>query len=206
MQRSLSSGAAMEPDLVTAGMDRDIALIGKMGSGKDTVAALLAAHAGYERLAFADPVRTTALGIDPIVLEADEAGYGEAYMTLREAVAAYGWDDAKRRIPEVRRILQNTGTALREHDKNFWLRMLLQEWGAALGPVVVTDCRFANEADALAVRGFTLIRVVRPGVAGDAHVSETELDDYPVDHVLDNSGSMEDLREKVRALYHSIRA
>lgn len=181
-------------------MDRDIALIGKAGSGKDTVAWMLARQAGYTRLAFADPVREMALGIDPIVLEADETGYGETYMTLSEAVAAYGWEAAKRNIPEVRRILQNAGMAVREAQPDFWLDILLEKWRSSPGPVVVTDCRFSNEAVALYTRGFQLVRVVRPGTAGDAHVSETELDNFPVDVTLVNDGSIEDLRKRVHTM------
>ena len=181
-------------------MTRDIALIGKAGSGKDTVGELLVQHAGYKRLAFADPVREMALVLDPIVVLADELGFGETYARLSEVVAADGWDRAKRMYPEVRRILQNAGMAQREVDSFYWLDLLLEKWSTEWSPVVVTDCRFENEAVALRNLGFLLVRVIRPGAGANDHVSETELDDFTVYRTIYNDGTVEDLREAVRDL------
>jgi hypothetical protein len=68
-------------------------------------------------------------------------------------------------------------------------------------PVVVTDCRYPNEAKALQARGFLLVRLLRPGLEStDTHESETALDDFHTDATLVNDGTPDDLREQLRAL------
>lgn len=192
-------------------MSDDIAFVGKMRSGKDTAAARLIESHGYQRLAFADPVREAALKWDPIILRADENGFGEAYERLSETVARLGWEAAKA-IPEVRRTLQHMGQGVRDLDPGFWLYQLMTKWREvpAEQRIVITDVRYANEAAALAENGFKLVRIVRPAQSGEVsarfldpakqHASETELDSYPCDVVIDNSGSLADLYAAVDAL------
>ena len=63
---------------------------------------------------------------------------------------------------------------------------------------IITDCRFPNEAEAINGKGGILIRVER-AVDGipSTHPSETSLDNYKFDYVIDNNGSIEELIEKV---------
>jgi hypothetical protein len=64
---------------------------------------------------------------------------------------------------------------------------------------ILTDCRFPNEAQAVKERGGMIIRINRPGItAVNAHPSETSLDDYDFDAVIDNDGTIEDLYNKVK--------
>ena len=70
---------------------------------------------------------------------------------------------------------------------------------------IITDCRFPNEAQAIKDRGGVVIRVKRDvcgirDIKKDLHPSETALDDYEFDHVIDNNGSIEELVEKVKQL------
>jgi len=72
---------------------------------------------------------------------------------------------------------------------------------------IVTDVRFPNEAQAIKDRGGIVIRVDRPQyldnglvIRKDEHASETALDDYEFDHVIDNNGSIDELIEKVKQL------
>lgn len=84
---------------------------------------------------------------------------------------------------------------------------------------IITDVRFPNEAQAIKDRGGIIIRVNRPnqqitekygelnvtwtpapGFDYVEHPSETALDDYEFDHVIDNNGSIEELVEKVKKL------
>tara|TARA_R110002020_G_scaffold380110_1_gene591298 strand:+ start:38 stop:904 length:867 start_codon:yes stop_codon:yes gene_type:complete len=72
---------------------------------------------------------------------------------------------------------------------------------------IITDVRFPNEAQAIKDRGGIVIRVNRLEVdkfttnfPQTLHPSETALDDYEFDHVIDNNGSIEDLVEKVKQL------
>jgi hypothetical protein len=178
-----------------------LALIGAARSGKDTVAARLVRRFAYTRLAFADPLKDAAMAFDPFVTETQPA------RRLSSVIHQFGWDRGKDAYPEVRRTLQRMGEGIREYDPDFWLRILLDKVEAADTwnmPVVVSDVRYPNEADALKARGFRMVRVVRPGIPTvekfRQHISETALADYPADDVLSNSGTLDALHERVDAL------
>jgi hypothetical protein len=70
--------------------------------------------------------------------------------------------------------------------------------------VVISDCRFQNEFAALKSAGAFMIRLIRPGsgLSGKTanHESETEqasIPDDSFDAILYNSGTLEELKEKV---------
>lgn len=182
-------------------MKPNIALIGKARSGKDSAGAhLVRAHA-YTRLAFADPLKEMALAIDPVIpFPKQRQQHDEYTMRLRQMVETYGWERAKDLFPEVRRLLQRMGQAQRERDEHYWVGILRRsvEGAAKLNmPVVVTDCRYLNEAQYLRGMGFTLVRLLRPGTGGDSHGSETELDDFVADITLSNDASLEHLHSEL---------
>lgn len=158
-----------------------IGLHGFSGAGKDTVAKILA-ESGYTRIAFADKLREALLGLNPVVMV--EGGRG---VRLAPLIRSHGWDTVKRRVPEVRELLQRLGTEAGRniHGNDVWVRL-------ALSPVlpddncVITDVRFPNEAAAIRARGGVMVNVVRPGCgAVNDHVSEQPL---PCDYTLHNDG------------------
>ena len=80
---------------------------------------------------------------------------------------------------------------------------------------IITDCRFSNELEAVKKRGGITIRVNRPcNICGGSgyhkmscpvsksgeHYSETALDKSKFDYVIENSGSVEELIEKVKQI------
>ncbi|MFJ4960979.1 hypothetical protein ACIP6P_00670 [Streptomyces sp. NPDC088729] len=173
-----------------------VAFIGKARSGKDTAGQRLVQHWNFTRLAFADPLKRMALQINPYV----PTGYGVT-VRLESLIADVGWERAKEDYLEVRRILQHAGQTVRDHDEDFWVRVLManvrvaDQWNM---PVVVTDVRYRNEALTLKAHGFRLVRITRTSVTGrtrslDRHRSETELDDFTADETLINGGSVFDL-------------
>ncbi|BAU83116.1 hypothetical protein SLA_2183 [Streptomyces laurentii] len=179
---------------------RHVALMGRAGSGKDTVGARLVSRFAFARVAFADPLRALARDLDPIVGH-ETTGAGPLPLRLSDVLRREGWDRAKQR-PEIRRTLQRLGQSVRDQDEEFWIRAALSKVDVADRwnlPVVVTDCRYRNEAKALRARGFLLVRIERPGTHGPAgederqHRSETELDGFPADAVLTNGGSVDEL-------------
>ncbi|CAD80119.1 gp52 [Streptomyces phage phiBT1] len=182
---------------------KSIGLIGRAQSGKDTVGARLRQRYGYQRVAFADPLKAAALRVDPWI----PTGYG-VYARLSRLVADVGWDYAKTTYPEVRRVLQHVGQTVREIDPGFWVRAAAPAIDAAERlnlPVVVTDARYENEARYLTERGFALIRVDRPGVVPlgadyARHRSETELDEWKAQVTIRNTGTLEDLNRIVDSL------
>jgi hypothetical protein len=189
-----------------------IGVLGKKRAGKDTFARRLVEAHGYTRLAFADALRDAALALDPIIrVDSDEYGllpqdwcaeWARPYMIYRlsHLVSALGWEDAKAH-PEVRRTLQNYGVAIRDLDPDFWVRVVMDQARDIDGPVVITDVRFPNEAEAVerasmrdvADIGRT-VRVARPGIiSDDTHISETALDSWTPDMTIPNAGTVEDL-------------
>jgi hypothetical protein len=177
----------------------NIALIGKARSGKDTVAARLIATRSYTRVAFADPLKEMALALDPLI----PMNHLEAHSRLSLVVEQLGWEYAKDNYPEIRRVLQHLGSAVRDQDEDFWLQQAMNKVWAAYDwnlPVVVTDCRYRNEADELREAGFMLVRIERPTGApspGADHASETELDYLQCDAVIGNVGTLDELYAQV---------
>lgn len=75
---------------------------------------------------------------------------------------------------------------------------------------IITDMRFPNELEAVKKRGGITIRVNR--ISDEAgqyevkqHPSETALDNHKFDYVIDNSGSMSSLINKVKEICHEIK-
>lgn len=67
--------------------------------------------------------------------------------------------------------------------------------------VVVTDCRFPNEAQALRQAGFKIFRVIRPGNRVDlTHASEQSVASLPVDYEILNDSSVDHLHKLTLAL------
>jgi hypothetical protein len=178
-----------------------IGLIGYARTGKDTFAAELVAAYGYRRVAFADPLRAAAYALNPIV-----RSHWDGPIRLAEVVDEIGWERAKDEYPEVRRTLQHIGQGMRDTvDEDLWLNVAMDKVDGYGGPVVITDVRYRNEADAIRDRGGVLVRVIRPGARpANAHESETALDRMDTDEVVRNVAGLEELREKAHFLHLAI--
>ena len=102
----------------------------------------------------------------------------------------------------VREFLQKLGTdALRDGlHPNTWVNALMSEYKPDLN-WIITDCRFINEANAVKKENGIIVRVNRMGIVPvNDHSSETGLDGYEFDHVIENYGNFNDLVLKVQAL------
>lgn len=172
-----------------------IGLCGYAQSGKDTVAQVLVDNYGFTRVAFADKIREFLYEVNPMV-GCSPSGY------LKDLVDLEGWEKAKQQ-PQVRRLLQDLGVGARKvFGEDFWINQALKSLDYG-GNYVITDVRFKNEATAIWSMPGKIWRVTRPGVtAVNAHVSETQMDDYPVDHFVKNDGDVKDLWEEVLMLCH----
>lgn len=174
-----------------------IGLCGYYGSGKDEAAKALVER-GWERIAFADPVRQMALAIDPMV-DSCFSDDLELDTRLSVVVAQRGWLEAKT-LPEVRRLLQRVGTeAVRNIiGPDTWVQIAERSLPMVLGlqNVVFTDVRFANEVAMIRKHGGLVIRIDRPGNEPTVkHVSET----YPFapDCTIINDGTIEELHQEI---------
>ncbi|MGW0468329.1 deoxynucleotide monophosphate kinase family protein [Streptomyces sp. NPDC003027] len=171
----------------------NVGIIGRARVGKDTAGAWLVDNRGYRRIGFADPLKEAALKLDPIVhpvVRQDGAGTDD--YRLSDVVGEYSrWEAAKDDVPEVRRILQELGAAIRAIDPEFWLRAALakvQEANEAGVPAVITDVRYPNEAESLRRAGFHLVYIDRPGVPQLDHESEGALTAEDADYLIHNDG------------------
>ena len=170
-----------------------IGFCGYAQSGKDTAASILVDR-GWERRAFADPIKQIALAVDPRV--------GDS--TLADAVQHFGWEGAKK-SPEVRSLLQRLGTegGRRHIAEDVWTRTLFERPHAPL--LVISDVRFEDEVEAIRSRGGIVVWIRRDGVGpANDHPSEAI---PPHDLVIDNDGSIADLTldvGRVLASYASV--
>lgn len=171
-----------------------VGLMGYAGSGKDTVATIMQSDHGFRRLAFADALKRVLFDVNPSI-EANPAS--RERLPLSIVVESEGWEGAKRHHPEVRRMLQALGVAVRQHiDPDTWVNAVMRKIDVDPGrPTVITDVRFPNEALAVRLRGGELWRITRPGFGPvNGHESETALDRQPADRTINNVSSIEALR------------
>jgi hypothetical protein len=174
-----------------------IGITGLKGSGKDTAANFLVEKYDCEIVKFAGPLK------DMLRI------YLLKYMNEYPYVVEELIEGTRKEEPykgfggkSTRYVMQTLGTE--------WGRDLISQslWtDAALTrikdvrkhkPVIVSDVRFVNEFTALKKLGATLIRVERDSMKlNTLHPSETGISALPVDIIIKNNGSLEDLRKEV---------
>jgi hypothetical protein len=198
-----------------------IGLTGPAGCGKDTVADLLVTHAGFTKIAFADPLRAEicdAFCIDPLYLSRRETKEHAMSCLALNKCADQAFVDRmvvhhlQRGIsvnPEAprspREIMQWWGTDYRRQQAhNYWVSQTAKRiYGLFAGHIthriVITDLRFDNEADLVARHGGLIWQVTRPGcdVATGAHVSEVTGEAFKPDAVLNNIDGIKHLQQLV---------
>jgi dephospho-CoA kinase len=170
-----------------------IGLCGNGQSGKDTLAVGLVKYYGFERHAFADPIRNMLYALNPLVLT-DAAAFNEGMLypiRLKKLVDQYGWEVAKQ-SNEVRILLQRLGSEAGRDQlgENVWVDALFNKAQAPL--IVITDVRFPNEAEAIKQRGGIIVRVEREGYGPiNGHHSEVAFKGQNI--LIHNSGTPKDL-------------
>jgi hypothetical protein len=145
-----------------------IALVGFIGSGKDTVGRYLVEEHGFFDMAFADALKDTCAAIfcwDRVLLD----GKNPQSREWRDQIDP--WWAAKLDIPHFtpRWALQNVGTeCLRKHFNNdLWISNVerrvwnLQSEHGGQAKVVLTDARFPNELKMIKSLGGRTFRVKR---------------------------------------------
>lgn len=187
-------------------MRKIIAFCGYARSGKDTAAAVLVEQ-GWQRVAFADAVRDFALVINPwIGVESIRNNYEGALYTeiplcrhLREIVSVSGWDDAKKN-PHVRQLLIDIGMGGREKlFPTIWMDVVRRKIEATESDIVLTDCRFPNEAEMIHGMGGKVVRIDRPGIEPQG-APDLAVDEIKFDGLLVNDKTVEELRGCVKLL------
>jgi len=165
-----------------------VAFAGLARSGKSTAAMHLVDAHGWQRIRFAGPLKSmmAALGLTNAEIEGDRKELPCELLcgqTPRHAMQTIGTEWGRQLIgPDV------------------WIRA----WRAAFDRtlpgscIVVDDCRFPNEAEAVQAAGGIIVRVERHGDTVADHVSEGCT--IPAEHVIRNAGSTADLLAAVDRL------
>lgn len=174
----------------------------KLRHGKDEAGRPLIED-GYVNFTPSTELRALARILNPVVCWDDG-------MTMRvtDVEDFHGYEEAKDLYPEYRRFLQELGRSTRTVLGPDVLLDAMKRRALADddGDYVCTSMRYWNEAEFCAEHGVT-IRVWRPGTPVESdHETETALDEYPFDYVVQNDGTIEDLHAKIRAIVAEARS
>lgn len=204
----------------------NIAISGRIASGKSTVAGLLHEHWGSRVVSIAESIK----------LLAECARCGETEFSGNVLTLLCGDDDVKMirasqayaqlclkhanelsSTPKPRAFLQDLGARLRDLDEDIWVRAVLENGKRnPEASFVCDDTRYVNEADRFAEAGWLLIRCecpaevllyrvkhLYPNVDPSrlTHHSETSLDNYPHwNTTIDTTQSPAEIVELLEAL------
>jgi hypothetical protein len=176
-----------------------IGLCGQKQSGKSTAASILEERYGFERASFAGVLKKAVKDI--FLLTDDQLNDPEE----KERVD-HRWGKTPRQI------MQLFGTEVgRSIDPDVWVKHLEMTKFSKGGRLVIDDCRFLNEAQAIQAAGGIVIGVTRrtwpePSYAPDPHASETEMLAYwdkMVSWTISNDATIEDLHDHLASiLFH----
>lgn len=165
-----------------------IGLCGLAGSGKSEVAKMLLEQGNFERIAFADPLKSMLAAV----------GFTHAQL--------YG-DEKEVEIADLgatpRRMMQTLGTEWGRDlvHPEIWVKLWLRKVHASKSHVVVDDVRFENEVETIHGLGGQVWRVDRPGSASADHESERYAASLPADLTIFNETDLYELRQRAMIAY-----
>lgn len=201
-----------------------IGLTGLKGSGKDTVGAYLVKEHGFEHRSFADSLKRSFAALFDIPMWEIENWKNDdtVFITVgnkNEPTGSGDWSSKEFPLPNnvwspirehtFREALQRYGTESHRDifGENFWVDQTLPVEGFYSGrSIVVTDCRFQNEAQRIKDIGGHIIKIIRPDtqVQSDLHVSEVEQFNIHQDYKITNDSTVEKLYEQVEETLEAI--
>lgn len=205
-----------------------LGVCGLIGSGKDTIADYLTTFHGFKRLSFAGSLKDAVAAIfgwDRDMLE----GTTKLSREWREEVDT--WWSERLGMPNLtpRWVLQHWGTEVCRNNfhTDIWVASIENKLRNTKDNIVITDCRFKNEIEAIKNVGGLVVRVERgekPDWYEDAeavqmgpkhigwaiassrlekakiHASEYSSIGLNYDYVIDNNGTIDELHNKVQSI------
>lgn len=193
-----------------------IGICGLIGSGKGTVADILIEQHGFVKVSWADSLKdavSVIFGWDRALLEGDTVESRE----WREQIDP--WWAERLGMPNLtpRHVLQVWGTEVGRDafHNDIWVASLQNKVRDPSKNYVIPDTRFPNEVDSVRNMGGEIWRVkrgsdprwfgryVRRGLPPHSiHPSEWQWARSEFDQVIENDGTLDELKEKVLGLVH----
>lgn len=203
-----------------------VGVAGRKRSGKDTVALMLEEEYGFKRLALANPLKeclSTFLGVPEPTNKESSVSFSVSQEDLMEMAHLLrldsgefierfrgqmrGWCGQNYYILPYRKLIQTVGTDIcRALDEQVWIKRTMYEIAmnkkyGGCSKFVVSDIRYENEAEFIynLLGGVWCITSTRGEY--DTHSSEKGIDEKYISCIIDNNGTLEELREGVKRAY-----
>lgn len=187
-----------QPQVKECKGSRLIALSGKMGSGKSTIAASLVGH-GFDELSFADPLKQSIyilFGIpsvwlyDPTLKNKIYEPLGVSPRELMQTFADLMRVDLHTRLPKLK---------FPYAPSLFANRLALSYKALKPGAnVVISDQRFDDEVDLTESLGFVSYRVERPDLKDSKHSGHASEAGCRYHQVINNDSTLDNLKKMAR--------
>jgi deoxyadenosine/deoxycytidine kinase len=196
-----------------------IALSGKAGSGKDTVANELVKSKGFIKVAFADPIKRMAMEMFDFSREQlwgesnkrdkldTRYGFSPRYV-LQKMATDFGrnlFEDVW--VNTTKHVIDKLNNTISTYSPYSGVNVIYtpQECEKLNSEknIIITDCRFVNELNFIKKQNWPIYRVKRDSEKHLDHISETDLD-----NILDTSftkviinNNIEDMRQQLNVLF-----
>lgn len=178
-----------------------IALTGPKGSGKDTVARMIAEQYDNVRtIAFADPIKKVIndlFDLDP--------SNNNQYDEFKRTQVTYQLPGYLSHAVHGRDLVREIGMLMRGYDEDQFNQYVVNCIRYEPDNVwIVTDVRFENEFELMQNLGAKIIQITHPDCNYDGHVTERGFADKPVDFTIANDGSLSDLNTETGLVVNNI--
>ena len=179
-----------------------IGLVGLIGSGKDTVAEQLVINHNFRRDSFAKSLKDAVSAIFGWDRQLVEGNTTESRL-WREQPDPY-WSRCFGKTVTPRWIMQYWGTEIMRgnlHD-NIWIDSFIARYDG--GDIVISDTRFINEIETIKKHQGKIVLIKRGSIPTreemqqkGVHQSEWDWIGQQFDYELDNSGTLQDLNQRI---------